>query len=160
MPRSSFTPIHRHSHSKIFSPVTIIIKRSSHSVESTHMQASLMRPRGRASLLYRPWAPAESLRATPALLRNTTAPVQLISSIQLSNPSHRINLYSYSSKRHYSRDPLQAELEANTVRGNRVARSRKEEQARQQEESRQKAEEGSYKRKFSGDGRLLMDQSR
>ncbi|SPC67458.1 related to PSD1 - phosphatidylserine decarboxylase 1 [Ustilago sp. UG-2017b] len=113
------------------------------------MRASLMRPRGRASLLYRPWAPAESLRATPALLRNTTAPVQLISSIQLSNPSHPINLYSYSSKRHYSHDPLQAELEANTVRGNRVARSRIEEQARQQEESRQKAEEGSYKQKLS-----------
>ncbi|KAJ1023484.1 hypothetical protein NDA16_003101 [Ustilago loliicola] len=56
---------------------------------------------------------------------------------------------SFSSKRYYSRDPLQAEHEANTVRGNRAARSRTEEQARQQQENKQNAEDGSYKQKLS-----------
>ncbi|KAJ9480201.1 Phosphatidylserine decarboxylase proenzyme 1, mitochondrial [Pseudozyma hubeiensis] len=54
-----------------------------------------------------------------------------------------------SSRRYYSRDPLQAEHEANTVRGNRAARSRLEQHSRQDEQGKQKEHQGSYKQKLS-----------
>nr|CDI53175.1 related to PSD1-phosphatidylserine decarboxylase 1 [Melanopsichium pennsylvanicum 4] len=46
------------------------------------------------------------------------------------------------------RDPLQAEHEANTVRGNRAARIRAEEQSQQKSQSKQ-GQSGSYKQKLS-----------
>lgn len=107
-----------------------------------------MRPSGRGQLL-RSLALTDSLRTTPARLpKGSATPLLLVSHTHPSASSHRNSLSSLSSKRYYSRDPLQAEHEANTVRGNRAARSRIEEQARQQQGNNQKGEDQSYKRKY------------
>ncbi|TKY86129.1 hypothetical protein EX895_004954 [Sporisorium graminicola] len=111
------------------------------------MRAPILRPRGRADLL-RILAPPDSLCSARHFLpsRVSAIPTPSISTaILLARP------LSSSAKRYYSRDPLQAEHEANTVRGNRVARGRTEEQARQFHQSQQGREEQkpSYKQKLS-----------
>ncbi|CDU26083.1 related to PSD1-phosphatidylserine decarboxylase 1 [Sporisorium scitamineum] len=111
------------------------------------MRAPILRPRGRGDLL-RILALSENLQSTTHLSpsRRSAVPSPSTSaSILLARPP------SFSTKRCYSRDPLQAEHEANTVRGNRAARSRSEEQARQFHHSKQGGEEqrSSYKHKLS-----------
>ncbi|SPO27127.1 related to PSD1 - phosphatidylserine decarboxylase 1 [Ustilago trichophora] len=103
-----------------------------------------MRPRGRADLL-RTLALVDSLQPTRSVSRRVAAPLSIGSGSLLKGT----RFPSISSRRYYSRDPLQAEHEANTVRGNRAARSRTEEQARQYQEGKQKEDGGSYKQKLS-----------
>lgn len=102
-----------------------------------------MRPRGRVDLL-RTLALVNSLQPTRSVSRRVAAPLSIGSGSLLKDT----RFPSISSRRYYSRDPLQAEHEANTVRGNRAARSRTEEQAQQYQEGKQNEEGGSYKREF------------
>ncbi|SJX62471.1 related to PSD1-phosphatidylserine decarboxylase 1 [Sporisorium reilianum f. sp. reilianum] len=111
------------------------------------MRTPILRPRGRADLL-RILAPPESLHSATHLLpsrRPTVASPSIATAIRLARP------LSFSSKRYYSRNPLQAEHEANTVRGHRAARSRSDEQARQFHQSKQAGQDQnpSYKQKLS-----------
>ena len=103
-----------------------------------------MRPRGRAGLV-RALAMVENLPSAPIIAQRRMAPLSIGSGWLL----RESRLSSVSSRRYYSRDPLQAEHEANTVRGNRAARSRSEEQARQHQEGQHKQQGGSYMQKLS-----------
>ncbi|KAF6767597.1 Phosphatidylserine decarboxylase-related [Kalmanozyma brasiliensis GHG001] len=108
----------------------------------------MLRPRGRGDLL-RFVALTDSIQpSTPSLLSRRVAIAQPLASsaLVLARPPPHICI---SSRRYYSRDPLQAEHEANTVRGNRAARSRIEEQARQDQQGKGKENGGSYQQKLS-----------
>lgn len=107
------------------------------------MRAPFLRPRGRSDLV-RILALPDSLHSVIPLISSRT--------ISTASPSFRSTILlvrppSISTRRYYSRDPLQAEHEANTVRGNRAARSRAEEQAREHQQEKQKGNQGSYKQK-------------
>lgn len=110
------------------------------------MRATALRPRARVDLL-RTWALPQAVPSATHLLprRSATTPLQSAhTSFLLIRP------LSSSTRRFSGRDPLQAEHEANTVRGNRAARSRLEEQAREQRQGKQKEHQGSsYKQKLS-----------
>lgn len=109
------------------------------------MRPTVLRPQGRSDLL-RIVALTDPIGTSALLSRRTAVARPLTGFLARSPPTSSI-----SSRRYYSRDPLQAEHEANTVRGNRAARSRIEEQARQHEEDKQK--EGSYKQRLSSSWR-------
>jgi phosphatidylserine decarboxylase len=61
------------------------------------------------------------------------------------------------SRRFYSRDPLQAEHEANTVRGHRAARIKSEEQAKQQQGGKQDGHKDSYQGEWSANLATVSD---
>lgn len=108
-----------------------------------------MRPRGGAELV-RTLALAQHAKPTTAIARRTPTLLPLGSYTYLP---------SASSRRYYSRDPLQAEHEANTVRGNRSARLRSEEQSKQHGQGNTDGPngDGSYKGKFSTCGCSFHD---
>lgn len=109
----------------------------------------MLRPPGRG-LASRSVAVPDSFRLASALPRRTIVPSYGTSQTQASSTLYRIHLPSVSNRRYYSRDPLQAEHEANTVRGNRAARSRSEEHARQQhQQNQQQGDQSSYQTKLS-----------
>ncbi|PWY97487.1 phosphatidylserine decarboxylase [Testicularia cyperi] len=64
-------------------------------------------------------------------------------------PIPPLQLRLLPSPRHYSRDPLQAEHEANTVRGHRSARLRSEKEARKSPEDQSDSNDRSYREKLS-----------
>lgn len=108
------------------------------------MRPTLVRPRGRAQLI-RALAPIEFSQPSLSVSRRASAALPIGSRILL----RECRLQTVSSKRYYSRDPLQAEHEANTVRGSRAARLQSEERARQERDGKHKEEGGSYKRKYA-----------